>query len=133
MASFYSNCYCVHVSMCTYIYIPKDNLFSPHNATCMYVSRADHLALDWCILLNSLELQAQIRSSFYMLRWSWCLIQQQRRNQHGVFCHNNKRNKQSHVHRYWESGLQHLLENMIQPVAISISLCHCLGTAYIVM
>lgn len=28
-------CYCIHI--CTYIYIPKYNLFSLYNITCMYV------------------------------------------------------------------------------------------------
>jgi hypothetical protein len=38
-------CVCVCVCVCVYEYIPKSNLLSPYNVTCVYVFRIDHLAM----------------------------------------------------------------------------------------
>lgn len=54
MISFFINCYCMHVYICLYIHIAKQNLQSSHNATCMYIFRSDHLILDNLLVCSSL-------------------------------------------------------------------------------
>lgn len=39
-------CYSIHICICIYIKIPTYNLLSLYNATCMYIFRANHLALN---------------------------------------------------------------------------------------
>lgn len=41
---FSTNCYCRHT--CIFMYHPKYSMFSPYNVTCMYIYRANNLALD---------------------------------------------------------------------------------------
>lgn len=54
MASFFTSCYCIHSYICIFLYIPKYNLFSPYNVTCMRVFRTELLALDNRLVCSSL-------------------------------------------------------------------------------
>lgn len=57
-----------YVITCMYVYvyrhIPKYNLFSPRNVTCMYVFRAEHLALDKQLVCSSLGKTSSLAPSF---------------------------------------------------------------------
>ena len=51
---FFSLIIIAFIYICIYMYIPKYSLLSPCDVTCMFVSRADHLALDNQLVCSSL-------------------------------------------------------------------------------
>lgn len=48
------HCYCIYICICLYMHIHKYNLFRPYNIICIYVFRADSLALDNQLVCSSL-------------------------------------------------------------------------------
>lgn len=77
-SSFSTSYHCMQIWMCIYTNMPKHNLLSPHNVTCMCDFRADFLTLDmfgkWCWwdFTSLMWLRSSLRAK-HLILWPWNL------------------------------------------------------------
>lgn len=69
------NCYCMDICICAYLYIPKYNLFSPYNVTCMYIFRSDYLTLNKQLVCSAMGYVMSPTLSFLSLSVILCKVE----------------------------------------------------------